>query len=177
MKFISSPARSSSTQPSAHLLPAFLLLSSLLPTTLSVIHQDSHLLRRQSPGSPYANSTTSGPPSPAVFPSPNVTTGGDWTSAVERARAFVAGLTLEEKVNITTGVDVYGRCVGNTGTIPRLKFEGFCLHDSPLGVRSADYVSAFPAGLNAGLTWDHKLIYERAKAMVNPSFSSHHPTY
>ena len=41
-----------------------------------------------------------------------MTATGDWTDAVNKARAFVAQLTLEEKVNITTGVDIFGRCVG-----------------------------------------------------------------
>ncbi|KIJ27658.1 glycoside hydrolase family 3 protein, partial [Sphaerobolus stellatus SS14] len=66
----------------------------------------------------------------------------DWASAVARARAFVAQLTLEEKVNLTTGVGTNGRCVGNTGDVTRLGFTGICLQDSPLGVRYADFVSA-----------------------------------
>ncbi|KAJ7470204.1 hypothetical protein B0H11DRAFT_2229019 [Mycena galericulata] len=47
--------------------------------------------------------------SPIVLPAPSVQGTADWASAVQRARAFLAGLTLEEKVNITTGVDVLGR--------------------------------------------------------------------
>jgi beta-glucosidase len=103
--------------------------------------------------------------SPIVVPAKNVTGDDGWSSAVQRARAFVAQLTLEEKVcpvaflitfffsrgrslrcplqvNVTTGADIYTRCVGNTGTIPRLGWNGLCLEDSPLGVRFADYVSA-----------------------------------
>jgi beta-glucosidase len=45
----------------------------------------------------------------------NVSGDGDWASAVANARAFVAQLTLEEKVNLTTGIGINGRCVGNTG--------------------------------------------------------------
>ncbi|KAJ7745226.1 glycoside hydrolase superfamily [Mycena maculata] len=103
--------------------------------------------------------------SPIVLPAPSVQGTADWASAVQRARAFVEGLTLEEKVNITTGVDVLGRCVGNTGTIPRIGWKGLCLEDSPLGVRFADFASAFPAGINAAATWDVDLIKARGTAM------------
>lgn len=41
----------------------------------------------------------------------NVTATGDWADAVRRAQKFVAQLTLEEKVNLTTGAD-FGVCVG-----------------------------------------------------------------
>ncbi|KAJ7099740.1 beta-glucosidase [Mycena epipterygia] len=103
--------------------------------------------------------------SPIVLPAPPVRGTGDWASAVARATTFVKGLTLEEKINVTTGVDVLGRCVGNTGTIPRLGWKGFCLEDSPLGVRFADFASAFPAGINVATTWDVNLMEARGKAM------------
>ncbi|KAJ7678744.1 glycoside hydrolase superfamily [Mycena olivaceomarginata] len=76
-----------------------------------------------------------------------------------RARKFVAGLTLEEKINVTTGIDIVG------AAIPRLGWDGLCLQDSPLGVRLADLVSAFPAGINAAATWDVDLIEARGRAM------------
>jgi hypothetical protein len=41
----------------------------------------------------------------------NVTATGDWAEAVLKAQKFVAGLTLAEKVNLTTGTDA-ARCVG-----------------------------------------------------------------
>lgn len=50
-----------------------------------------------------------------IVPAKNVSGDGGWASAVAKARAFVAKLTLEEKVNLTTGVGTNGRCVGNTG--------------------------------------------------------------
>ncbi|KAJ7059386.1 glycoside hydrolase superfamily [Mycena amicta] len=103
--------------------------------------------------------------SPLVTPAPDVKGTADWASAVARARKFVAQLTIEEKVNVTTGVDIFGRCVGNTGTIPRLNWPGLCMEDSPLGVRFADFASAFPAGINAAATWDVDLIKARGVAM------------
>ncbi|KAF7303827.1 Beta-glucosidase [Mycena indigotica] len=103
--------------------------------------------------------------SPIVIPAPATQGNGDWATAVARARKLVAGLTLEEKVNVTTGIDTQGRCVGNTGTIPRLGWPGICLNDSPLGVRFADLVSGFPTPINAAATWDVDLIGARGRAM------------
>jgi beta-glucosidase len=53
--------------------------------------------------------------SPIVAPAKTVSGDADWASAVSRARAFVSQLTLEEKINVTTGTDIFDRCVGNTG--------------------------------------------------------------
>ncbi|KIJ44501.1 glycoside hydrolase family 3 protein [Sphaerobolus stellatus SS14] len=83
------------------------------------------------------------------------------SSAVARARPFVS----QEKVNLTTGVGTGGRCIGNTGDVTRLGFTGFCLQDSPLGVRFTDFVSAFRTGINTAATWDRDLIRQRGAAM------------
>ena len=62
--------------------------------------------------------------------------GNGWQDAYAKAQEFVGGLTLLEKINLTTGVGWEGEaCVGNTGSIPRLNFAGICLQDSPLGIR------------------------------------------
>jgi beta-glucosidase len=62
--------------------------------------------------------------------------GQGWDHAYKKAVEFVSGLTLLEKVNITTGTGwMQDLCVGATGGIPRLGFNGFCLQDSPLGIR------------------------------------------
>lgn len=71
-------------------------------------------------------------------PSPVPTNGRTWAQAYDKAVQFVSQLTLLEKVNLTTGVGWEGgRCVGNTGSIPRLGFPGLCNQDSPLGVRDS----------------------------------------
>jgi hypothetical protein len=63
----------------------------------------------------------------------------------------IATFTVEQKVNLTTGVGwMVGRCVGNTPPVDG--FPGLCLEDSPLGVRLADFATAFPAGINAAAT-------------------------
>lgn len=100
------------------------------------------------------------------YPSPETRGAGNWTYAVEKARLFVSNLTLEEKVNLTTGVGwTGGRCVGNIPAIERVGFNGLCLQDAPLGVRMTDGVTAFPSGLNAAATFDRHLMYERALAI------------
>ena len=72
-----------------------------------------------------------------MYPAPWGSGGPDgWDEAYVQARAFVAQLTLTEKVNLTTGTGWNAdRCVGMTGGIPRLNFSGLCLEDSPIGVR------------------------------------------
>ncbi|KAI4115783.1 MAG: hypothetical protein LQ338_007808, partial [Usnochroma carphineum] len=127
------------------------------------------------PNATYPNATSPNPAagaisspafSPPRYPSPWGTGAGNWSSAYESARAFVSQLTLLEKVNLTTGVGWQNeQCVGQTGAIPRLGFRSLCLQDSPLGVRFADYVSAFPAGVNVAATWDRGLAYARGQAM------------
>ncbi|KAH9028191.1 beta-glucosidase [Lactarius pseudohatsudake] len=122
-------------------------------------------------------SPSSEPPSPGVYPlaSPNTPPpvdtpalvpdfGPAWTSAYEKAKAKVATFTLDQKVNITTGVGWQdGRCVGNIPSVG--DFPGLCLNDSPLGVRFADFATVFPAAINAATTWKRSLIRARGLAM------------
>jgi len=82
--------------------------------------------------------------SPPEYPSPWGEGLGDWGEAYAKAQAFVSGLTLTEKVNLTTGTGWESqKCVGNVGSIPRLGFKALCMQDSPLGVRDTDFNSAF----------------------------------
>lgn len=54
--------------------------------------------------------------SPPYFPSPRIDGSGDWAAAYVKAREFVGGLTLTEKVNLTTGTGWSSdACVGNVG--------------------------------------------------------------
>ena len=122
--------------------------------------------------------------SPPSYPSPWMRGGQGWEDAYAKAQKFVSGLTLLEKVNLTTGVGWMGEsCVGNTGSIPRLNFPGLCLQDSPLGIRFgktfqlplsghmlttiiADLVSAFPSGMNAAATWSTRMMKTRGQQMA-----------
>ena len=90
---------------------------------------------------------------------------GAWAEATGKARDLVYSLSIEERVNITTGVGWGGGpCVGNIAPI-RDVFPGLCLQDGPLGVRQVEQASAFPAGINVAASWDKDLAYARGKAM------------
>ncbi|KAI8941212.1 hypothetical protein NX059_002449 [Plenodomus lindquistii] len=119
---------------------------------------------------PGTNDTSGSPldlvDSPPFYPTPWAEGTGDWATAVERARAFVSQLTLLEKVNLTTGTGWQSEaCVGTVGSIPRLGLPALCMQDSPLGVRFADYVSAFPAGGTVAASWDRGEFYRRGYQM------------
>lgn len=89
-----------------------------------------------------------------------------WDSAYSRARAALNKLNQTEKVGIVTGVTWEGGpCVGNTYAPSSIDYPSLCLQDSPLGIRFANPVTAFPAGINAGATWDRSLLYARGAAM------------
>jgi beta-glucosidase len=103
--------------------------------------------------------------SPAVYPSPlaNGTSNDAWFAAYARAKGLVSQMTVEEKVNITHGWS--GPCVGNTGAVPRLQVPSLCFADGPAGIRGQEFVSAFPAGIHLGATWDKELMYQYGKAL------------
>ena len=104
-----------------------------------------HLALAQAPGGTYT---------------PRISQGyGNWSDAYAKAQAFVCGLTLTEKVNLTTSVGSGASNSYSLGIIPRVGFRGFALDDSPSGVRGADYSSAFAAGLNLAMSWDRELMY------------------
>ncbi|KAI5990450.1 glycoside hydrolase superfamily [Pisolithus albus] len=87
-----------------------------------------------------------------------------WAAAYGKAQSMIANFTIEQKVNITTGVGwMNGLCVGNIPTVA--DFPGLCLQDSPLGVRFTDFVTAFPAGITAASTWNRALIRARGLAL------------
>jgi len=75
-----------------------------------------------------------------------------------RPRTF-RQLSLEEKVNLTMGIGwAMDRCVGQTGSIPRLAFNSMCLQDSPNGVRLTDFASMYPSGVSLAATWLRELV-------------------
>lgn len=104
--------------------------------------------------------------SPPYYPSPKGGWDPAWQDAYTKAAALVRQMTLAEKVNVTTAVGwENGRCVGNTGPVPRLGIPSFCAQDGPLGLRFADLSTVFPAGITTGATFNRELMYERAKAL------------
>ncbi|KAF2234256.1 glycoside hydrolase family 3 protein [Viridothelium virens] len=91
---------------------------------------------------------------------------GAWASAYTKANAALAKLSNSEKVGIVTGIGwEKGPCVGNVAAVSSINFPSLCLQDSPLGVRYATGVTAFPAGIQAGATWDISLMNQRGAAL------------
>ncbi|KAJ5908376.1 hypothetical protein N7495_001058 [Penicillium taxi] len=90
----------------------------------------------------------------------------NWDTAYSKAQAALQKLNQTEKVGIVTGVTwEAGPCVGNTYAPSSINYPSLCLQDSPLGIRFVNPVTAFPAGVNTGATWDRTLIYERGHAI------------
>lgn len=89
--------------------------------------------------------------SPPVYPTPDITGTGDWDEALSKARAMVGMMTLVEKVNLTGGYENNtSSCSGKVRAINRLGFPGMCLQDGPAGVKGAEGVNGYPAGLHIG---------------------------
>ncbi|TFL01077.1 beta-glucosidase [Pterulicium gracile] len=109
---------------------------------------------------PSVDKSPGGDPSKVVLPD----FAPAWIKAYRRAQEQISDFTLEEKVGVATGVGWEGgRCVGN---IPRVRdWPGLCLNDAPSGIRFADYVTSFPAGVNTAATWNRRLMRARGVAM------------
>ncbi|KAF7345699.1 Glycoside hydrolase family 3 protein [Mycena venus] len=89
-----------------------------------------------------------------------------WAAAYVKANAAVQKMSLQDKVNLATGVGwENGHCVGNTPAISSISFPGLCLEDSPVGVRDADFVSVFPAAINVAATFNRTLMNQRGVAI------------
>ncbi|KAL5045586.1 putative beta-glucosidase L [Aspergillus fruticulosus] len=89
-----------------------------------------------------------------------------WDEAYKKATSDLSLLSQDEKVGIVTGVTWEGGpCVGNTYEPTSIPYPSLCLQDGPLSVRFANPVTVFPAGINAGATWDRELIRARGVAM------------
>ncbi|KAF8203069.1 beta-glucosidase [Pholiota molesta] len=90
----------------------------------------------------------------------------EWQAAYTKAQAAIAKLSLQDKVNLATGVGwMDGNCVGNTPAVSSISFPGLCLEDSPVGVRYADFVSAFPPAINVAATFNRTLMRQRGVDM------------
>jgi beta-glucosidase len=91
---------------------------------------------------------------------------GAWSSAYSKAEDAVGQLSLTDKVNIVTGVGwSNGPCVGNTKSVSSIGYPELCLQDSPLGIRYVKQTTAWPAGIQAGATWDRSLMYARGHGL------------
>ncbi|KAM4056015.1 fibronectin type III-like domain-containing protein [Hirsutella rhossiliensis] len=110
--------------------------------------------------------------SPPVSPAPAHENRGNrdaprWADAYSKARRLVGQMTVEEKANVTRGFARSDNvCAGNSGSVPRLRWPGMCLHDAANGVRATDMVSAYPAGLHVGAAWDRAMAHRQAVFMA-----------
>ncbi|KAI0376943.1 glycoside hydrolase family 3 protein [Hypomontagnella monticulosa] len=104
--------------------------------------------------------------SPPVYPSPEAPGLGSWEAAYKKAKSLVEQMTIEEKVNLTTGYAAPNGCGGNIYPIPRLGFPGLCLSDAGNGLRGTDFVSSWPSGIHVGASWNKDLSRKRAVAMA-----------
>ncbi|WWC58680.1 uncharacterized protein I303_101224 [Kwoniella dejecticola CBS 10117] len=115
---------------------------------------------------PYLNLTYISNPVSAPINRSYYNPSSKWDEAHRKALRYLANWTVEEKVQLTTGMGwEQGRCLGNIAPIPSRNFSGLCLMDSPLGIRLTDFNSAFPAGVNVASTFDKDLMYARGYAM------------
>ena len=103
--------------------------------------------------------------SPPWYPTPKGGSAKSWAESYRKAADMVLRMTLPEKVNVTTGIGwSMGLAVGNTGPAVHVGFPGLSLQDGPLGIRFADNITAFPAGITVGATFNKELMYQRGKA-------------
>ncbi|KAK3934899.1 putative beta-glucosidase E [Diplogelasinospora grovesii] len=103
--------------------------------------------------------------SPPWYPTPKGGIASGWAASYEKAAKMVAKMTLAEKVNVTTGTGwMMGLAVGTNGPAVHVGFPQLQLQDGPLGIRFADNITAFPAGITVGATWNRQLMYARGKA-------------
>ncbi|KAJ7476760.1 beta-glucosidase [Mycena latifolia] len=115
---------------------------------------------------PSSSSSTTSSASAPTSSIPLVNISPQWTAAYTKASAAVQKMSVQDKVNLATGVGwENGNCVGNTPAISSISFPGLCLEDSPVGVRFADLVSVFPAAINVAATFNRTLINQRGIAM------------
>ncbi|KAH6720031.1 glycoside hydrolase family 3 protein [Leptodontidium sp. 2 PMI_412] len=150
-------------------LSVFLALSSLSSGLVNrpdfakdILFLESH----QNPSLERRDDVPAGFYAPPYYPTPNGGWISSWSSSYAKARLVVANMTLAEKVNLTTGTGILmGRCIGNTGSALRFGIPSLCLQDSALGIAATDNITAFPAGITVGATWNKALAYARGAAI------------
>lgn len=122
------------------------------------VSQKKHIVERELVPSEYVAAP--------YYPTPPGGWVPEWADSYSRAYGIVSNMTLAEKVNLTAGTGLYmGPCVGNTGSALRFGIPNLCLEDSALGVALTDYITAFPAGITTGATFNKNLMYARGQAL------------
>ncbi|KAF8890742.1 glycoside hydrolase family 3 protein [Infundibulicybe gibba] len=176
---VSISAQSSFSSAPAISSASFSGLSSAVPSSSAAVSASASSVASSAAASAFSPfPVPSRAPVPGVFPAPTLEThrrcwitllpdfGPAWADAYAKAKKKVAQFSLEEKVNVSTGVGWEGgRCLGNVPPIHSGGWPGLCLEDSPLGVRNSDFVTGFPAGVNAAATFNRGLMRTRGLFM------------
>ncbi|ESK91329.1 glycoside hydrolase family 3 protein [Moniliophthora roreri MCA 2997] len=115
-----------------------------------------------------------------------------WDESYALANQTVALMTLDEKIEMVTGVGIFSsRCVGNIKPPSRsfsvagtnVAIPPICFSDGPAGMRLVKQVTGFPSGINVASTFSKRLMRARGVAigeefrakgmLVWPKFGSH----
>ncbi|KAG6868143.1 hypothetical protein C0993_007217 [Termitomyces sp. T159_Od127] len=172
----SSGGRGASTEPGHSASQTSLQSRTAVSSTLSSSAAHSSVVASAAPSqSPIAGLFPATDPNnpPSTQDSTNIVPdfGPAWSSAHSKAKSKIAGFSLDELASVATGVQstgLPGRCVGNIPPVSPVTgrgWPGLCLEDSPLGVRLADFVTAFPTGINTAATFNRSLIRLRGLFM------------
>jgi beta-glucosidase len=87
-----------------------------------------------------------------------------WSEAESEAKKLIRMMTLEEKVNLTTGI-AQEYCTGMTGSVPRLGIPSFCLSDGTTGISITYNVSQFASPITLAATWNPILASQHGLAL------------
>ncbi|KAF8128494.1 beta-glucosidase [Mycena galopus ATCC 62051] len=137
--------------------------SQCLPGTATTTTSSSSTSTSRSSSTSSSSTTTSSSSAPSGTV---LNISPQWAAAYVKATAAVQKMSLQDKVNLATGIGwEKGHCVGNTPAISSIAFPGLCLEDSPVGVRDADLVSVFPAAINVAATFNRTLMNQRGAAI------------
>ncbi|KAH8663495.1 glycoside hydrolase superfamily [Tricladium varicosporioides] len=148
----------------ASVTPAFALWSQ--PDFAADYYRINQLYNNGSTPLEKRDSVPAGYVASPYYPTPNGGWVSSWADAYAKAQKVVANMTLAEKVNLTTGTGfLMGPCVGNTGSALRFGIPNLCLQDSALGIAATDNITAFPAGITTGATFNKQLMYARGDAL------------
>ena len=102
---------------------------------------------------------------------------GAWNESYRKAEEFISKLNSTERVNLLFGTENMimetlmwdeetmkdNKCVGQIDAFKNseIDFKGMCLQDGPAGVRYANGTGiSWQASINAGMTFDKKLMYD-----------------
>ncbi len=92
----------------------------------------------------------------------------DGPNSRDKAKALLARMTVEEKMQMLHGTIKGKRYIGWVPSNDRLGIPSIRMNDGPQGFRDEHHPgtsTAWPAGLNVGATWDTDLAYQWGEAM------------